>query len=43
MKYNIACVHDKMIYREKQLAFGDILESVPSSLALLIYFDLFLL
>lgn len=33
MKYNIACVHDEMIYREKQLAFGDILESVSSSLA----------
>lgn len=33
MKCNTASVHDEMIYREKQLAFGDILiESISSLL-----------
>lgn len=43
MKCNIACVHDQIIYREKQLAFGGILESMLSLHALLIYYGLVLL
>lgn len=44
MECNTACgVHDEMTDREKQSAFGAILESVSSLLALLIYFNLLLL
>jgi len=43
MKCNRVCVRDQTMYREKQLPFGAILESMLSLLALLIYLALVLL